>query len=255
MSIPSYGEIPLDVLRTMAQHFNAVIVSLGTVLIQQGDILNSLYYIEDGNVEVSRQNPVVEYSGSIPITVYSTGPNAHFGSTAIFAEEISDSSVLVVSDTATVLTLTKTDYDDILNKWKVRTKEAAIILGRYIVDKIPIFKTIPPDKKLALISSMDQMTFRQGTAIKRQGTVSDSLHIIADGECTVTVFDPNGIEHTVATLRAGDYFGVCMLFNSHTERNMIPNPVCHNQHRHIVVLLQAAIKRTFICVFLSPSQK
>jgi len=81
----------------------------------------------------------------------------------------------------------------------------------------------PPDLAQTRIdqeSGIKNQHFEPGDIIFHQGDLGDSVYVIQQGECDV-IKEENGAAGTVATLRAGDYFGEMALLSDKTRNATI----------------------------------
>jgi len=70
------------------------------------------------------------------------------------------------------------------------------------LSKVRLFKRLPPPDHKALADAMAPQTFQTGSTIITQNDDGDSFYIIQTGTCDVVIDGK-----TVASLKAGDYFG------------------------------------------------
>jgi NADH dehydrogenase len=81
----------------------------------------------------------------------------------------------------------------------------------------------PPDLAQTRVeqeSGIKNQHFEPGDIIFHQGDLGDSVYVIEHGECDV-IKEENGAARTVATLRAGDYFGEMALLSDKTRNATI----------------------------------
>jgi len=81
----------------------------------------------------------------------------------------------------------------------------------------------PPDLAQTRIdqeSGIKNQHFEPGDVIFHQGDLGDSVYVIQQGECDV-IKEENGAARSVATLRAGDYFGEMALLSDKTRNATI----------------------------------
>jgi NADH dehydrogenase len=81
----------------------------------------------------------------------------------------------------------------------------------------------PPDLAQTRVEQESQIKnqhFEAGDIIFHQGDLGDSVYVIEQGECQV-IKQENGLARTVATLRAGDYFGEMALLSDKTRNATI----------------------------------
>jgi len=72
---------------------------------------------------------------------------------------------------------------------------------------IPFLSGLPDEAIGGLTSQLRRETYRANEAIIRQGEPGDRFCFVEQGQCAVAIADASGLEHQVATLSAGDFFG------------------------------------------------
>ncbi len=82
--------------------------------------------------------------------------------------------------------------------------------GRYehLVERVPVFSSLPPEILDAITSQGDERTFEAGEFVVRDGDPGDELFVILDGEARV---ERKG--SALATFGTGDFFGEIAVFD------------------------------------------
>ena len=135
------------------------------------------------------------------------GNNAHFGEIALLTAEPRSATVTVISDTAKCLRMTKAKFDELLSTTNKLQAENRRLIGRDVLDAVPLFRTLTAVNKKKLLDAMIPMTYLPSSYICRQGTTGNSFFILTEGHCKVTVNCEDKSEKEVGKLRAGDFFG------------------------------------------------
>lgn len=141
-----------------------------------------------------------------PRELVQLGNNAHFGEIALLTAEPRSATVIVISEYAKCLRMTKTRFDELLATTNKLQAENRRLIGRDVLDKVVAFRSMSAVERKKLLDRMVPMTYLPGSYICRQGTTGNSFFILTDGHCKVTVNDEKG-EREVGKLRAGDTFG------------------------------------------------
>jgi len=74
--------------------------------------------------------------------------------------------------------------------------------NKQFLEKVDLFKRLPQEDMPTLVKACEAVTFEPGATIIKQGDIGNEFFVIKTGSAKV---DVNG--NTVATLKAGDYFG------------------------------------------------
>lgn len=73
--------------------------------------------------------------------------------------------------------------------------------------RLPFFARLGQEALGDLAASAENHVYKAGSIIIRQGNVGDRFHFIRSGKVTVRVAEESGLEHDVAQLGPGDFFG------------------------------------------------
>jgi CRP-like cAMP-binding protein len=135
------------------------------------------------------------------------GKNAHFGEIALLTAEPRSATVSVISDTAKCLKMTKSKFDELLATTNKLQLENRRLIGRDVLDTVPLFRTLSAVNKKKILDSMIPMQYLPSSYICRQGTTGNSFFILIEGQCRVTLNSEDKTEKEVGKLRPGDFFG------------------------------------------------
>jgi CRP-like cAMP-binding protein len=176
-----------------------------------------MYILEDGIAQVIKTS----YTNGIPIDreVAMLYSGNYFGEFAISLEEVRTASIVIYSDTAKCLKLSKYVYDEVTNKKQSLLEKNKINLASSIIKSIPFMKALPATVRSKIVAALSIFCFNDGMYICRQGSIGHQLYIIAEGQCKVTINDSeNQYEDEIAKLQPGDYFGELALIDPSNKR-------------------------------------
>ncbi|MEA2686428.1 MAG: ATP-binding cassette, subfamily bacterial HlyB/CyaB [Actinomycetota bacterium] len=72
---------------------------------------------------------------------------------------------------------------------------------------IPLFRFMPDDVRDLVVASLDQVSYRFGSVVVRDGDPSDALYVIVSGRARAVKAGDSGEEVTLYTLERGETFG------------------------------------------------
>lgn len=198
---------------------NAVVEVLpaGKVLFKEGQADKKTVYVLNGEIELRHKDGTSEIiAGGTKKSLQPLAPRQPRQSTAVAR---TDANFIAVDS----------DLLDVLLTWDQTTS--------YVVSEISneaemeddgdwmtrilqsnVFLQIPPANIQTMFMRMEQVPFRAGEVVMRQGDKGDYYYIIQKGECEVSRTGPNGSQIKLAVLGPGDGFGEEALI-SDTVRN------------------------------------
>ncbi|XP_041825101.1 cGMP-dependent protein kinase 1-like isoform X2 [Melanotaenia boesemani] len=165
----------------------------GCCVIQEGDVGSTVYVLEEGLVDVTKQ-------GNKVCTI---GPGKVFGELAILYNCTRTASITALTDIK-LWAIDRQCFQTIM----MRT--GLIKLSQYIdfLRSVPSFQTLPEDVLSKLADALEETLYRDGEYIIRQGASGDTFFIISEGQVRVSQQVWSSVEQVVVkTLSKGDWFG------------------------------------------------
>ncbi|XP_071321803.1 cGMP-dependent protein kinase 1-like [Trachinotus anak] len=168
-------------------------IAKGCCVIQEGDDGSTVYVLEEGMVEVTKQGK----------KLCNISPGKVFGELAILYN---------CTRTATVTALTD------IKLWAIDRQGFQTIMMRTGLIKhsqytdflrsVPSFQSLPEDVLSKLADVLEETHYTDGDYIIRQGATGDTFFIISEGQVKVSQQNSASDEQvTVKTLSKGDWFG------------------------------------------------
>uniref|UniRef100_H3D7V3 cGMP-dependent protein kinase n=1 Tax=Tetraodon nigroviridis TaxID=99883 RepID=H3D7V3_TETNG len=168
-------------------------LSKGCCVIQEGDDGSTVYVLEEGMVEVTKQ-------GKKLCTI---GPGKVFGELAILYNCTRTASV-------TALTDIKLWAIDRQNFQTIMMRSGVIKHSQYMdfLRSVPSFQSLPEDVLSKLADVLEETHYGDSDYIIRQGATGDTFFIISEGQVKVSQQgSPSDEQVAVTLLSKGDWFG------------------------------------------------
>jgi ATP-binding cassette subfamily B protein len=109
---------------------------------------------------------------------------------------------------------------------------------------LPLLNRLPPDLLDSVAQQFHPESYQADREVVREGDPGDRFYLIARGEVSVSVQQPDGTQHRIAVLRDGDHFGeVALLHNlprMATVRTTCPTILLSVQQRQFLELIDGA---------------
>jgi CRP-like cAMP-binding protein len=189
----------------------------GDAIIEQDDIGDSFFVLEEGQVSVTRKtNPKDPLEA--PRELARLGTNSYFGEISLLTAEPRSATITVLSDEAKCLRMTKMQFDSLLATTNQIIEENRKQIGQNVLEAVPLFKSMTLVNKRKLLEVMIPMTYMPGSYICRQGTTGNTFFILTEGSCKVTINSSEHDEKEVARLHPGDFFGEIALIEASNRR-------------------------------------
>uniref|UniRef100_A0A8D8Y431 cGMP-dependent protein kinase n=1 Tax=Cacopsylla melanoneura TaxID=428564 RepID=A0A8D8Y431_9HEMI len=165
----------------------------GSIIIKEGDVGSIVYVMEEGRVEVSREN---KYLSTL-------APGKVFGELAILYNCKRTATIKAATD-CKLWAIERQCFQTIMMRTGlIRQAEYSDFLK-----SVPIFKDLPEETLIKISDVLEETFYKEGDYIIRQGARGDTFFIISKGKVKVTMKQPNSTEEKyIRTLYKGDFFG------------------------------------------------
>ena len=195
-----------DALDALVKNIELLEANRGQALFKKGDTEKRTFYVLSGTIELKEGDEVIQtLMGGTDEACNPIAPILPRHQTAVAADHVEyisiDSELLDVT-----LTL---DQTGIYEVGDFRTEKAAET-GDWMTALLQIkaFQKIPPANIQMIFMRLQQVNYKAGDVVIRQGQKGDYFYVISDGRCMVTRETPlNKKDIDLAELVVGDTFG------------------------------------------------
>eukprot|EP00096_Caligus_rogercresseyi_P000213 TRINITY_DN1056_c0_g1_i3.p1 TRINITY_DN1056_c0_g1~~TRINITY_DN1056_c0_g1_i3.p1 ORF type:complete len:574 (-),score=180.06 TRINITY_DN1056_c0_g1_i3:275-1996(-) len=165
----------------------------GSLIIKEGDVGSIVYVMEEGTVEVSREN---KFLSVLP-------PGKVFGELAILYNCKRTATIKALSD-VTLWAIERKAFQTIMMRTGlIRQAEHSAFLR-----SVPTFVDLPEESLNKLADVLEECTYKDGEYIVRQGAGGNTFFIISRGRVKVTKVEPSFKEEKfIRNLHKGEFFG------------------------------------------------
>lgn len=169
----------------------------GEDVIVQGGVGDYFYAVEEGSFSV-----FVSKDGDPEIKVHEYGPGGSFGELALMYNAPRAATVRCV-EKAVLWALDRVTFRRILMERTSRKRR----MYEGFLEEVPILSNLEPYERHKIADALESIIYNSGEVVIQQGDTGQSFYIIESGEATVVKVDENGVEHSMGSLKKGDYFG------------------------------------------------
>jgi len=199
----SLSDNSLDVL---ADKISEVMLPAGSVIIQEGSVGDSFYFVKQGELIVTKKT---RSGQEAKLSVVRSGQG--FGEMALLTCSVRSSSVHTITDVI-LYKLPKKDFEDLVlheSAFKALLSRRDEDYSHFSAIKtLQPFQLLDPEKMCAVIEKMEEMNYRAGENIIVQGEKGDLYYIIKSGRIAVLKTKKGEQEpHQIAILGEGEAFG------------------------------------------------
>jgi cGMP-dependent protein kinase len=172
------------------------------VIIRKGEAGDFFYILERGQLEAYGMDPN-ERPGMAPDQRSPIAEGSMFGVLALLHNEPRSATVEALSDSV-VWKLDRFTYRRVVAE--ISNDELKRLEG--VVGSVPLFAPLSWTERKKIAEAMEEVKFRAGTVIVRQGDEGDRFFLLASGTVSVTRKEaPEQSAAEMMRLKAGDYFG------------------------------------------------
>jgi len=195
-----FSSLSLEEFKEVINNLSTKSFSAGEVIVEEGSVLNALYILAYGEVEIRSKGK--------KITALS--PGSFIGQKSFFERTPISASAVALTD-ATLLELTHQSLEEIIKKYpKVKTAVEEIYIEKVFVPILknhPLFSAIPESDLPSVASWFNIREFAGGETVIREGEEGKALYIVRTGEFMVFKKLTRGKAVKLAVLGPGDIFG------------------------------------------------
>jgi len=195
-----FSSLSLEEFKEVINNLSTKSFSAGEVIVEEGSILNALYILTHGEVEIKSKGK--------KITTLS--PGSFIGQKSFFERTPVSASAVALTD-VNLLELTHQSLEEIVKKYpKVKSAVEEIYIEKVFVPILknhPLFSAIPESDLPSVASWFNIREFVEGEIVIKEGDEGKALYIVRTGEFMVFKKLTKGKAVKLAVLGPGDIFG------------------------------------------------
>ena len=227
MKSPIFSELPMDILRQCIEAMEEKNIPAVTDVFKQGEIGDSFFFVEEGELECKMQFIKVTKEGNRkkvekfePKLVKVYGPGDYFGELSLLYHNPRRGTIKAVTD-AKLYSLNRNTYKKILRK----ANEDKIAKKINIFRKVPILEALTDEELEKLDDITKEAIYYNGETIIKENEFSNVMFIIDKGRCIGTQTKEEGkVPEKVKDYREGDIIGEgALLKGERRQENIIAN--------------------------------
>lgn len=191
--MPIFSDLPADTMKAITQRMVLQHISAGERVYRIGEGGESLYLIEDGEIELTAENAsgVIEELARI-------GNSGYFGEMSLFTGQIRTEDATATRNT-NLWVLFKSDLDELASKHPAISSALSQGLAtRLAAEEVEdgkrfrafsLFSKLSEEELKEVARHLQPTRYRKGEQIFRISTPADSLYLLENGEARVQTFN------------------------------------------------------------------
>lgn len=205
-TVPLFSDLPREAFIALTEQMELRVGATGEVLMEEGEIGNSMFIIIQGRVTVKR--PALD--GGADVVLAELGESTFFGEMALIADAQRVATVVCAEDTL-LFEISRHLLEDIIRQHP----SVADVMRRFHKNRLlnnllatcPIFQAFAWEERKVLIEKFKSTSVDAGVTLLTRAHRGDGLYVILSGRCHVVDPLEDGREIFLAELKEGDVFG------------------------------------------------
>ena len=163
-NVPAFKGMSVESLSSAAQLLEEEYYTKGDKIIQQDDYGDTFYILEEGTVSIRRRFNLKDPNEEEKELAVKD-KDFHFGDVSLLTGEPRSATIVVISNTAKCLKMTKNQFDEISSAAKKLLATNRKIICQAVVDKLKFFDGISKKDKARLVDTMIEVNYLIGKFI------------------------------------------------------------------------------------------
>lgn len=184
-------------LKEIVKEMYLIKIKKDTVLLKQSEYGDKFFIVEDGSFDIYIGN--TRQTGNL---VAKRGIGESFGELALMYNSPRAATVIATQDSR-IWAVTRASFRKILIKV---TKEKLTEFQDFL-ENVPLLQSLLKEERKIVAESMEEMMYKPGIDVVKQGDPGDAFYIIRFGEAEVWKSEDSGKAVKVVCLRPGSFFG------------------------------------------------
>jgi putative peptide zinc metalloprotease protein len=211
---------PLQAIKQLACLFKDVVYPAGSKIIDEHEIIDSVFVIVDGHAEGARENRLCENKIEI-VEAFSAGETIGLDDPNLFAKtHLRTETVTAVTPVFAIrleLKILKQFLQSHPELLPEMNKSLDHVLAHAFIKKLEPFEEVSHALLAEITPHIKTINLPAETIIFRQGDIAECCYLLCSGTVDV-IITKKGVEESIATIEPGELLGEMALFTG-SERN------------------------------------
>lgn len=262
-AFPCFSSLSASQIQELANLFTEVRYEPRTEIVKEGELIDSIYIIVEGQAEVTHTTKRGRHTIEVPIAALLPGEGIGLNDTGFYSTTGKRTATVSSITSMLLLALDLKDLYAFLHKHHLELSMYAaskqMLFMRFIKQSLP-FSKLSHERLRWLADKVEELTIDAGEVLFHQGEQGDTCYLIKSGAIEILSADDNGAEHRLALLKPPVLFGEATLI-THAPRNATARAVSDCEllalrHEYLSELIESedAVANMFMTLMVDRSR-
>lgn len=219
-SHPLFKALPPDLMEELVSLAFQKSFKAGEVIVSQNEIVDAIYFIAKGGVEVDKE--INLQHEMIPQAILREGDAIGLNQLGFYSETGLRTATLISVTDVMLIGLYMDTFSAFLEKYPFISssmrRASEILLRINFIKQVEPFADLPKERISWLGTHIEEKEVQAGTILFQSGETGTECYLVQSGEVEITIKNIDGTEKKIATLTPPMLFGETALLTS-TKRN------------------------------------
>ena len=218
LATPAFRNLSINETGQLASIMQEVSLAPGEVVTKEGEIIDSVYIIASGTLEVTKQIAINDKMGSTFLAILNPGESIGLKEAGLFTKTGRRTATVTAATASVLLKINIKDFDEFLDKHpqslqSMKAPTDLMLRMQFIKESNP-FLHLSNQRIAWLATSVKTLQVKAGEIIFKQDDIADNCYMIVDGTIEISTQEKEGASKLIDTLKAGQLFGEQAIFKN-----------------------------------------
>lgn len=218
LATPAFRNLSINETGQLASIMQEVSVAAGEVVTREGELIDSVYIIASGTLEVTKQITINDKIGSTFLAILNPGENIGLNGASLYAKTGRRTATVTATTPCVLLKINIKEFNAFLDAHpqsleSMKAPTDLMLRMQFIKESNP-FVHLSNQRIAWLATSVKTLRINAGDIIFKQNDPADNCYMIVEGTVEITSEAKDGSTKVIDTLKAGQLFGEQAIFKN-----------------------------------------